>query len=434
VCRMDPEQEPPHGPGEEDDDNPGSPWLPPDDRLWRHPSEVRSNPSVVARRPSRSAGRWLVGPEGRTWVVGVISGVVGALVCGGVLIATGAVNQPTPVFVTKTASHAASGTTPGGDANAIGILGSVAPSVVGLSVNGSQGVASGSGVIVSTDGQDCYILTDSALFSTAGSSSQVQVLSYWGQQKAGLLVGTDPSGGIAVVRVVMGAPDPVDPAVPGSVADVQTGGTIYAVGSSGVAGQSNGSEFATGSIDDSMSYLQPVEGASGAMYSMLVADMSVDPSAYGGAVVDGSGALIGIANQVASQLAKPGFTYVTPIDTAMADMYAMIKAGGQAEVHPWLGILQATDISGPGAQELGVADAIEVESVAVASPASKAGIADNDVITAIAGHPAASVGALIAWLALAKPGEVVSVDWLHAGHRRQADITLGTQPATANPG
>ena len=378
-------------------------------------------------------GSWLVGLEGRTWLVGVISGVVGALVCGGVLIATGAVNQPTPVFVTKTATGPASSTPAGGAANAIGILGSVAPSVVGLSVNGAQGVASGSGVIVSTDGQDCYILTDSALFSTAGSSSQVQVLSYWGQQKTGLLVGTDPSGGIAVVRVVMGSVDPVDPAVPGSVADVQTGGTIYSIGSGGVAGSSNGSEFATGSIDDSMSYLQPVQGASGAMYSMLVADMSLDPTAYGGAVVDSSGALIGIANQVSSQLARPGLTYVTPIDTAMAEMYALIKAGGHAEAHPWLGILQATDISGPGAQELGVAGAIEVESVAVGSPAAKAGIGDNDVITAIAGHPAASVGALIAWLALAKPGEVVSVDWLHSGRRHQADITLGTQPATANP-
>jgi putative serine protease PepD len=434
VYRMDPEQGPPHGPGEEDDDHPGSPWLPPDDRLWRHPSEVRSNPAVPGKPPNRSVGSWFVGPEARTWLVGVISGVVGALLCGGVLIATGAVNQPAPVFVTKTASHPASGAADGGSANAIGILGSVAPSVVGLSVNGSQGVASGSGVIVSADGQECYILTDSALFSTAGSSSQVQVLSYWGQQKTGLLVGTDPADGLAVVRVAMSTADPVDPAVPGSVADIQTGGTIYAVGSSGVAGQSNGSEFATGSIDDSMSYLQPVEGASGAMYSMLVADMSVDPSAYGGAVVDGSGALIGIANQVASQLAKPGFTYVTPIDTAMADMYAMIKAGGQVEVHPWLGILQATDISGPGAQELGVAGAIEVESVAVGSPAAKAGIADNDVITSIGGHPEDSVGALIAWLALEKPGEVVSVDWLHGGHRRQINITLGTQPATADPG
>ena len=87
---MDPEQQPPHGPGEDDDDHPGSPWLPPDDRLWRHPSDVRSNPSAPAQRPNRSAGSWLVGPEARTWLVGVISGVVGALVCGGVLIAAGA--------------------------------------------------------------------------------------------------------------------------------------------------------------------------------------------------------------------------------------------------------------------------------------------------------------------------------------------------------
>jgi serine protease Do len=170
------------------------------------------------------------------------------------------------------------------------------------------------------------------------------------------------------------------------------------------------------------------------MYSMLVADLSVDPSAYGGAIVDSSGALIGIVNQVSNQLARPGLTYVTPIDTAMADMDGLIKAGGQATAHPWLGVLQATDISGPGAQALGVAGAIEVESVAVGSPAAKAGVVDDDVITAIEGHPAASVGALIAWLALAKPGEVVSVNWLHEARHRQADITLGTQPVSANPG
>jgi S1-C subfamily serine protease len=429
---MDPGQQPPQGPGEDDDDHPASSWLPPDDRLWRHPSEVRSNPAAPARTGSGSLRSWLVGPEARTWLVGVISGVVGALVCGGVLIATGAVDQPAPVIVTKTSSQRTGTSSSGGGAgNAIGILDAVAPSVVGLSVNGSQGVDSGSGVIVATVGQASYILTDSALFSTAGSSSQVQVLSYWGQQKSGVLIGTDPSSGIAVVRVVM---DPVDPAVPGSVADVQTGGTIYSIGSPGVAGSSDGSPFASGSIDDSMNYLQPVEGSSGAMYSMLVADMSVDSTAYGGAVVDSSGALIGIANQVSSQLARPGLTYVTPIDTAMVDMYALIKGGGQAAAHPFLGILQATDISGPGAEAVGVAGAIEVESVAVGSPAAKAGIADNDVITAIAGRPAASVGALISWLALAKPGQVVSVDWLHGTHRRQFDITLATQPATSTPG
>lgn len=391
---------------------------------------MRSNPSVPARRSASSIARWLAGPGTRIWLVGVISGVVGALACGGVLVATGAVDQPAPVYTYPTVLTGPAGTSSGGAApDVIGILSSVEPSVVGLTVNGAQGVASGSGVIVNTSGQECYVLTASALFSTAGSSSQVQVESYWGQERTGYLVGTDPSAGIAVVKVVL---SPVDTANLGSAANIQTGEAVFAVGSPGVAGSSNGSEFASGYIDDSMSYLQPVNGASAAMFSMLVANMSLGTSAYGGALVDSTGALIGITNPVSSQLASQGLTYVTPIDTAYEDMSSIIK-NGQAGAHPWLGILQATDMSGPGAQDLGVSGAIQVDSVAASSPAAKAGIVDNDVITSIAGHTASSVGALIAWLALAKPGQVVEVDWRDGGHRHQADITLGSQPASASP-
>ena len=58
-------------------------------------------------------------------------------------------------------------------------------------------------------------------------------------------------------------------------------------------------------MDDATSYLAPVNGGSNTMFSMLVADISVDASAYGGALVDGTGALIGITNQVPGA-AKPG--------------------------------------------------------------------------------------------------------------------------------
>ena len=58
--------------------------------------------------------------------------------------------------------------------------------MVGLSVNGAQGVETGSGIIVSTTDQYCYVLTDSALFQEAGPNSQVQVVSNSGQTKGGL--------------------------------------------------------------------------------------------------------------------------------------------------------------------------------------------------------------------------------------------------------
>ena len=166
---------------------------------------------------------------------------------------------------------------------------------------------------------------------------------------------------------------------------------------------------------------------------MLVANISVDISAYGGALVDSTGALIGITNNVPGA-SKAGFTYVTPIDTAMADVPSIIK-DGQAASHAWLGVLQETDISGSGAQGLKVPGAIEVQSVSTGSPAAKAGIDDNDVITSIDGSNGnvTSVGAFLAWMALAKPGQVVNINWLHNGEPRQAHVTLGTQPAVASP-
>jgi len=178
--------------------------------------------------------------------------------------------------------------------------------------------------------------------------------------------------------------------------------------------------------------LQPVNDATDAMFSMLVADISVDTSAYGGALVDAAGDVIGITNPVTGPLARTGLTYVTPIDTAMADVSSMIKYGKPAP-HPWLGVLQANDVSGADIPHVSASGVVQVDTVASGSPAAKAGIADSDIITSVGGKGTSSVGELISWLADAKPGQVVSVDWLHNGKPRQADITLGDQPASASP-
>jgi putative serine protease PepD len=347
-------------------------------------------------------------------------------------VATGAVGtQPTVLTENTTATMAATPAATRGQSGATAVLPQVEPSVVGLSVNGAQGVETGSGIIVSTTDQYCYVLTDSSLFQEAGANSQVQVVSNSGQTKAGYLVGSDSSAGIAVVRVVFLPLNSQSTVDLGSVANIETGEEVYSVGSPFMAGSSNGSYFADGYIIDTSSYLQPVNGASDAMFSMLVADISVDTSAYGGALVDAAGDVIGITNPVTGPLARTGLTYVTPIDTAMADVSSMIKYGKPAP-HPWFGVLQANDVSLTG-QHASASGVVQVDTVASGSPAAKAGIADSDVITSMGGKSTSSVGELISWLADAKPGQVVSVDWLHNGKSRQADITLGDQPASASP-
>lgn len=438
---MDPGEEGHHGPGEEDDEGPSAPFLPPDDRLWRHPSEVRSNPPTPAQTVPGGLRGWFQRGDAGHWLVGVTSGVLGALVCAGILIAAGAVGRGSPTvtdaantsggdFVTSTTSRPSNPSPPA-------IYDSVEPSVVGVTVNADSGVESGSGVVVYSNGPSCYVLTDSSFFSGSTSSTPVQVGSYLGEVVKGTLVGTDPSDGIAVVKADLcarkGRYPAISPAQPGSVADVETGEQVFCIGSSAVAATANGSDFTSGYMDDATSYLAPVNGGSNAMFSMLVANVSVDTPAYGGPLVDGTGALIGITNQVVGP-AQPGLIYVTPIDTAMEDVTSIIKTG-QAAAHAWLGLLQETDISAPAAQGLKVPGGIEVQSLSSGSPAAKAGIAPNDVITAIDGSNGnvSSVGAFVAWMALAKPGEVVNIRWLHDGQPHHAHLTLGKQPAVASP-
>jgi putative serine protease PepD len=435
---MDPGEEAAHGHGEEDDEGPSTPWLPPDDRLWRHPSEVRSNPPPPA--PPRGVRGWYRRPGSHLWLVGATSGVVGALLCAGILMAAGAVDRSTPPVTDVSATGVSQGTTPttgGSTPNPPAIYDSVEPSVVGLTVNLDSGVQNGSGVVVYSSGPTCYVLTDSSLVAGANSSTSILVQSYLGEMAKGQLVGTDQSEGIAVVKanlcVRTGRYPAVTSANLGTVADLTTGEEVFAIGSTAVAAGGQGSDFSWGYMDDATSYLAPVNGASNAMFSQLVANVSMDASAYGGALVDSTGALIGITDQVPGP-SKPGLVYVTPIDTAMEDVPAIIK-NGQPAAHAWLGVLQATDISSPAAQGLKCPSCIEVQNISTGSPAAKAGITDNDVITEIDGSNGnvSSVGAFVAWMATTKPGQVVNINWLHDGEPRQAHVTLGTQPAVAAP-
>jgi S1-C subfamily serine protease len=235
-------------------------------------------------------------------------------------------------------------------------------------------------------------------------------------------VGTDPESGIALVKapLIPVAKATADGANVSSVANIQTGEAIFAVGSRPMAASMNVSNFAPGYIDDTLSYLAPNNGASSAMFSMLVANISVATPDFGGAVVDASGNLLGLTNQVPGT--QDGLTYVVPIDTVMAEVSPIMK-DGQAGPYPWLGVLQATDLTNP--------DGIQVESVGSGSPVARAGVADNDVITTLDGRSVATVGELIEWLSNARPGQVMSISWLDDDHRHSAVVTLGNQPASA---
>ena len=362
------------------------------------------------------------------WFVGVTSGVVGALLASGILLMSGVTDNNLNLTVPTTVLGSAPPTT--ASPSATPLLDYVSPSIVGLSVTGDQGTVFASGVIVDSSVQYAYILTDSALFAGAGSGPQIQVM-VSSTIRSGSLLAVDPAAGIAVVR---SAVSPVRTADLGSVGGLQTGDGVYAIGSAWAAAaypNGSGNYFGIGEINDTLNYLPPVNGATYGLFSMLVADLSVDPSAYGGALCDDTGKVIGILDPASAELNKPGVTYVTPIDTAMEELYPLITTGHPVP-HPWLGVMQASDATTTTSQGGTEAVGVSVASLAPGSPAAKAGIQENDVLSDIDSTPIPSTGVLISYLDSAKPGQVVKVTWLHNGLLRHADLTLGVEPASVN--
>jgi putative serine protease PepD len=442
---MDPADDQPNNPGEPgnprepgnpgnpgDEEGPSTPWLPPEDRLWRHPSEVRAHPTGRDAGGPPAVARLVRAPNATTWLVGLASGCLGALITAGILLASGTVptnNQPV-TSIKQVAPPATARTS--ATATLTSVLDQVDPSVVGITVNGPQGEQTGSGVIVTTSGEDSFILTDSVLFAGPGPANQVRVDTYWGTVANARVVGLDQAQGIALLKAALLPVKNVATPNLGSVANVQDGEEVICVGSLSMAGSNGGPNFTVGYMSDVSDYVQPENGAADGMFSMLAADMNVSAWAYGGALVDTNGNVLGVVVEVPGQSSQAGLTYLAPIDTAMADATAMMK-DGQPVAHAWLGILGATDLSGTGAQHLGLSGAVEVESVAAGSPAAKAGIADNDVVTSLNGRSVGSVGTLIEWMAGAKPGEVVNVGWRAGGSKWSKNITLGTQPGSATP-
>jgi len=67
-----------------------------------------------------------------------------------------------------------------------------------------------------------------------------------------------------------------------------------------------------------------------------------------------------------------------------------------------------------------------VADVAPGSPAERAGLRDDDVVTRIQGRPVANAGSVNATVGVAAPGSSLNVVYLRAGHEATTALTVAT--------
>jgi len=394
------------------------PWLPPDDRLWRHPSELSSSPPPATTKVF--GRRW----DRRMWTAALIAGVVGAAAASGATVWLGAFQHPTTVVrpIERVADQVTSEITPASnpkESDVVTIADQVRPAIVELLVDGNQGKATGSGVIFRSDG---YALTNAHVVE--GATSIVAVTSD-GRRVHCRLVGSDAETDIAVIKLQAVAIPRV--ATLGTAGDLKVGELAIAIGSPlGLAG---GPSVTVGVIS---ALGREVDASSGPqLLDMIQTDAPIAEGSSGGALIDPDGDVVGITTAVALNDQEPqGLGFATPIDIARDAADQLIS--GHRVTHAWLGI-SGSDIDGVTANQLGVAGGAVVEQVDSNSPAARAGVEVSDVITQIDGHGVASMGSLVATLGAHRPGDWVTLSFMHNNHMHSVATQLIERPVNPSP-
>ncbi|MBV9410917.1 MAG: trypsin-like peptidase domain-containing protein [Acidimicrobiia bacterium] len=383
------------------DDDPSSYRTPPppDDRLWRHPSEMR---------PKRaSSGE-------RVWLVASISGLVGALLASGVVIAAGGLNGRTTehVIERQDVPMQTVALTPKAD-SVVDIAQRVRPAITQIQVEGKQGDSSGSGVLFQSDG---HLLTN---FHVIDGADAVKVVIDSGREENATVVGSDPENDVAVLKI-NGGPYPV--AALGTAADLRVGQSAIAIGSPlGLAG---GPSVTVGVVSALHRRLDTRTGPP--LLDMIQTDAPISPGSSGGALLDANGAVIGLTTAVATTDGAQGLGFATPIDVARTSADQLITTG--KVVHVWLGI-DGTDVDPTTAQSMSLDGGALVGNVVKGSPADKAGLQARDVIVAVDNQSVKTMGALVVALRGRSPGNTVTLDVWRGNDLKHMTVTLIERPA-----
>jgi S1-C subfamily serine protease len=233
-----------------------------------------------------------------------------------------------------------------------GVATAVSPSIVEISATSNAGQSTGSGVIITSDGE---IITNNHVISGA---SQIKVTTSNGKSYTAEVVGTDSKKDLALIKLRDASG--LKAATLGDSAGVKVGDQVVAIGSpEGLTGTvTSGIVSAldrdvTVSTDESQGQQQqqgggggqwPFEfggqqfngdtGSSTTTYKALQTDASLNPGNSGGALIDMNGNIIGInsamysaADASSAGAGSVGLGFAIPVNTVKADL-STLRAGG----------------------------------------------------------------------------------------------------------
>jgi len=315
----------------------------------------------------------------------------------------------------------------------------VSPSVVSITATTAQGGGQGSGVII----DKTHVLTNNHVVSGA---QKLTVTLADGRTFAAEIQGTDPSTDLAVITVT-DAPDDLTPIAIGNSDTIAVGDPVMAVGNPlGLAGTvTTGIVSALnrpvttegesqGGQGDPFGQNSAATAAEPVVTNAIQTSAAINPGNSGGALVNASGQLIGINSSIASlgsssggQSGSIGIGFAIPGNEATSIAEQLIASG--TATHAYLGVTPQNGTASDGSATRAGA---EVASVGDNTPASKAGLANGDVIVAVNGEPVDSALSLVGHVREKSAGDEVTLTVLRDGKTLEVEATLAAKPPTTN--
>ena len=300
------------------------------------------------------------------------------------------------------------------------VIDKVTPSVVGVTCITNQGIATGSGIILSEDG---YIITNAHVIEGAESISVVLPAYYQegdDQEAEDNLtvtaekVGSDEQTDIAVLKIDR---DGLVKAEIGKSDDVRVGELAIVIGNPLGLDLAN---TATTGIISAKDRTITVEDTT---MKVFQTDASINSGNSGGALINAYGQVIGITSAKVASSAVEGLGFAIPIDDALPIITDLME-NGYVTGRPSLGIT-GTDVTSAYSSYYGIPQGFMVASVTEGSGADEAGVQQNDIIIAINDTIVSGINELNEVKNTFKPGDKVTLTVYRNGKKLDLDVTLG---------
>lgn len=280
--------------------------------------------------------------------------------------------------------------------------------------------ASGSGFIISEDG---YIVTNYHVIEGAES---VKVTTYSGESYDATVVGYDESNDVAVLKIDATGLSPV---VIGDSDNMNVGDSVVAIGNP--LGELTFS-LTSGSVS---ALNREITLSSNVTMDLIQTDCAINSGNSGGALFNMYGEVIGITNakyssSSSSEASIDNIGFAIPMNRVYGIVKSIIENGYIAK--PYIGV-SAADVS-TETQSYGLPKGAAIKSVTEDSPAAKAGLQVNDIVTKVGDKEITCANDLVDVVSEASSGDVLKMTVYRSGSTVEIDVTVGEkiQSALAN--